>query len=76
MFSAVITKKYDAWYDTNKFAYLSELEALRKVLPEVGRGLEIDVGTGRFAVPLGIDIGIDSSKRMIEIAKERGASVR
>ena len=69
-------KKYDAWYDRNEFAYLSELEAIKKVLPKEVRGLEIGAGTGRFTVPLGISIGIDPSKRMIEIAKERGASMR
>jgi ubiquinone/menaquinone biosynthesis C-methylase UbiE len=69
-------KKYDAWYDRNKFAYLSELEAVRKVLPKKGKGLEIGVGTGRFAQPLGIQYGIDPSKRMLEIARKRGVEVR
>ena len=61
-------KKYDEWYDRNPFAYLSELKAVQKALPEAGKGLEIGVGTGRFAAPLGISIGVDSSEKMIEIA--------
>ncbi|MBL7130983.1 MAG: class I SAM-dependent methyltransferase [Candidatus Omnitrophica bacterium] len=65
-------KKYDAWYDRNKFAYLSELKAIRKVLPKRGEGLEIGVGTGKFAAPLKITIGIDPSKNMIDIAQKRG----
>ncbi|MDP8299697.1 MAG: SAM-dependent methyltransferase, partial [Candidatus Tantalella remota] len=65
-------KRYDAWYDENRFAYLSELEAVRKVLPEEGYGLEIGVGSGRFAAPLGIAKGIDPSKKMVELARERG----
>lgn len=69
-------KRYDAWYDRNNFAYLSELEALRKVLPKKGKGLEIGVGTARFAAPLGIKYGIDPSKKMLEIAKKRGVKVR
>jgi len=69
-------KKYDAWYEKNKFAYLSELQALKKALPEFGKGLEIGVGTGRFAKPLGITLGIDPSKRMIDIAASRGVTVR
>ena len=69
-------KKYDAWYDRNKFAYLSELEAIKKVLPKSGKGLEIGVGTGRFAAPLGVAIGIDPAKNMIEIARQRGVSAR
>jgi len=65
-------KKYDSWYDKNKFAYLSELTAIRKVCPKKGKGLEIGVGTGRFAAALGIKYGIDPSSKMLEIAKKRG----
>ena len=69
-------KKYDTWYDKNIFAYLSELEAIRKVLPQKGKGLEIGVGTGRFAAPLGIAVGIDPAKNMVKIARERGVDAR
>jgi ubiquinone/menaquinone biosynthesis C-methylase UbiE len=69
-------QKYDTWYDTHKFAYLSELEAIKKVLPKKGKGLEIGVGTGRFAAPLGIKYGIDPSKKMLEITRKRGVEVK
>lgn len=69
-------KKYDAWYERNKFAYFSELEAVKKVLPREGTGLEIGVGTGRFAAALGIQYGIDPSKKCLEIAKKRGIKVK
>lgn len=69
-------KKYDAWYDRNKLVYLSELEALRKVLPKDSRGLEIGVGTGRFASALGTTLGIDPSEEMLEAAQQRGVNVR
>jgi ubiquinone/menaquinone biosynthesis C-methylase UbiE len=69
-------RKYDAWYDKNEFAYFSELKAIRKVLPKKGKGLEIGVGTGRFAQVLGIESGIDPSKNMIEIARKRGINVK
>ena len=69
-------KRYDSWYDRNKFVYLSELEAIRKVLPKEGKGLEIGVGTGRFADGLGIKFGIDPSKNMLKIAKQRGIDAR
>ncbi|MDD4909672.1 MAG: class I SAM-dependent methyltransferase [Candidatus Omnitrophica bacterium] len=69
-------KKYDAWYDRHRFAFLSELEAIKKVLPRDGKGLEIGVGTGRFAAALGITTGIDPSRNMLEIAQERGVNVR
>jgi len=69
-------QRYDEWYDKHKFVYLSEIEAVRKVLPEGGKGLEIGVGTGRFASQLGIQYGIDPSKRMLEIAKKRGIKAK
>ena len=68
-------KAYDEWYERNTFAYLSELEAVKKVLPEKGKGLEIGVGTGRFAGPLKIQYGIDPSLNMLGAAKKRGISV-
>ncbi len=68
--------RYDAWYDTHKFAYLSELELLKGLVPASGRGLEIGVGTGRFAGPLGIAEGVDPSARMLAVAGLRGVNVR
>ena len=69
-------KRYDNWYEKNKFAYLSELKVARKVLPRKGKGLEIGVGTGRFAAALGISTGIDPSESMIKIARKRGIDAR
>ncbi|MFA4989390.1 MAG: methyltransferase domain-containing protein [Candidatus Omnitrophota bacterium] len=68
-------KKYDAWYDKHKFAFLSEIEAIKKILPQNEKGLEIGIGTGRFAARLGIAMGIDPSGKMLKIAQERGAHV-
>jgi len=69
-------EKYDFWYDKYRLAYLSELKALREVIPKSGKGLEIGVGTGRFASPLGITLGIDPSLEMLKIAKSRGVNTR
>jgi len=69
-------KKYDAWYDKNRFAYLSELKAIKRVLPKRSKGLEIGVGTGRFASLLGIKYGIDPAKNMLKVASQRGIKVR
>ncbi|MDP8218279.1 MAG: class I SAM-dependent methyltransferase [Candidatus Theseobacter exili] len=71
----IFYRKYDAWYDRNRFAYLSELEALKRVIPKEARGVEIGVGTGRFAVPLGIRFGVEPSFEMAFLAKERGVEV-
>ena len=64
-------EEYEEWFEKNKFTYRSEIEALKKVMPE-GKGLEVGVGTGRFAGPLGIDTGIDPSENMVKIAESRG----
>jgi len=69
-------QEYDAWYERNRFAYLSELEAVKKVLPQKGYGLEVGVGSGRFAGFLGVDVGIDPSKKMAELARGRGVDAR
>jgi ubiquinone/menaquinone biosynthesis C-methylase UbiE len=63
---------YDQWYENNKSIYLSELEAFKKVIPINKKGLEIGVGTGRFAEPLGIEYGVDPSENMLSIARKRG----
>ena len=42
---------------------------------EFPTGLEVGVGSGRFAVPLGIHWGIDPSQRLAVMAKNRGIEV-
>jgi ubiquinone/menaquinone biosynthesis C-methylase UbiE len=69
-------KKYDSWYDKNKFTYFSELKLLSAIIPKNKKGLEIGVGTGRFAEPLGIKYGIDPSENMLKFAKDRGIIVK
>jgi SAM-dependent methyltransferase len=66
--------RYEAWFRRYPEAYHSELLAIRALLPWQGLGLEIGVGTGRFAGPLGISIGIDPSRAMLVYAIERGIS--
>lgn len=69
------TARYEAWFDEHDAAYVSELLALRRFVPMQGRGLEIGVGSGRFAAPLGIQVGIDPSPAMLVHARERGITV-
>jgi hypothetical protein len=44
-------ERYEAWFERHPAAYASELLALRPFVPLSGRGLEIGVGSGRFAAP-------------------------
>ena len=65
-------REYDDWFVENSFAYLSEVEAIRRFIPDTGLGVEIGAGTGRFSIPFGIKIGIEPAKGMARIAQSRG----
>jgi ubiquinone/menaquinone biosynthesis C-methylase UbiE len=68
-------EKYESWFERNSAAYKSELEAVKALFPEHGKGLEIGVGTGLFAAPLGVRFGLDPSKNMSKAAMKRGVKV-
>ncbi len=70
------SEDYEKWFDLNKYAYESELKAVRHFIPEKGRGLEIGIGSGLFAQPLGIQEGIEPSLPMAKIAEDRGLKVK
>jgi ubiquinone/menaquinone biosynthesis C-methylase UbiE len=69
-----LTERYEEWFEKNRLAYLSELKGVKSLLPG-GRGIEIGVGTGRFAKPLGIEFGIDPSISMLKVARRRKINV-
>jgi SAM-dependent methyltransferase len=66
--------RYDDWFVRHAAAYHSELLAVRAQLPWQGLGLSIGVGTGRFAAPTGIQIGIDPAHAVLGYAAQRGIS--
>lgn len=66
---------YDAWFEKHADLYQAELEAVRSFIPASSSGVEIGVGTGRFAAPLGIPIGVEPAPRMAELARQRGIEV-
>ncbi len=68
------TGRYESWFEKNLFAYSSELKGIKKLLPN-GKGIEIGVGSGRFAKPLSIKFGVDPSLAMLKKAKERDVKV-
>jgi len=63
--------KYEQWFIKNKYAYKSELLAIRKQLPKSKFGVEIGVGSGRFAAPLGITLGVEPSSKMRMLSKKK-----
>jgi len=69
------TDRYENWFERNKYVYQSEINAIRQILPDFKKGVEIGLGSGRFAEPLGIKFGIEPSSKMRKIARDRGIKV-
>ncbi|MDD5454143.1 MAG: class I SAM-dependent methyltransferase [Candidatus Ratteibacteria bacterium] len=69
------SQRYENWFENNKFAYQSELLAVKKIMPKDGEGIEIGVGSGRFAELLGIKLGVEPSPKMRKIAEKKGIKV-
>lgn len=70
-----IADAYDQWYETpeGQAIFQAEVNCLRLLSEEFrGRWLEAGVGTGRFALALGVKEGIDPSPRMLKKAAQRG----
>jgi len=66
---------YDAWFDSadGRIIFEREVACLRKAMsPTAGRWLEVGVGTGQFAVALGVAEGVDPSPSMRAMAERRG----
>jgi len=67
--------EYDRWFENHGIEYELELKTIRKFLPKTGKGIEIGAGTGRFAAPLEVSLGIEPSKSMRDIAITRGVDI-
>jgi SAM-dependent methyltransferase len=68
--------EYDQWFDTNVYAFQSEVEAIRRWILPNRRGIDIGTGTGRFANAIGIHEGIEPSRPMAMVARQKGIDVR
>jgi ubiquinone/menaquinone biosynthesis C-methylase UbiE len=73
------TEDYERWFEKNDLLYRSEINLLKHLLEqnevETSNGIEVGVGSGRFAVPLNVPFGIDPSLAMLKIAKNKGIKV-
>ncbi len=67
--------RYDQWFERHKHAYESELLALRELVPQTPRSIEIGVGSGRFAAPLSVRFGVEPSPKMAKLSRARGIDV-
>ena len=66
---------YEVWFKKHKTIYEDEVQTAKKLIGSASNGLEIGIGSGKFALPLGIKIGIEPSKRMRELAQAKGLEV-
>ena len=66
---------YDRWFDDHANIFRSELLAIRHVLPEPGDWVEVGVGSGRFAMELGIKRGVEPASGIASLASSRGIHV-
>jgi SAM-dependent methyltransferase len=69
------SQEYDRWFVRNKHIYHAEINAIKQFIPKDKNGVEIGVGTGRFALPLGLKVGVEPSKKMAEISRKQGIKV-
>jgi ubiquinone/menaquinone biosynthesis C-methylase UbiE len=69
--------EYDNWFEQEgAHIFAIEVRAFEEVLDSLPKPwLEIGVGSGRFAKALGIEIGIDPSAKLLELAIKRGIKV-
>ena len=70
------TDDYDRWFDEHPLIYGAELKAVDALLPRSREGgLEIGVGSGKFASRLGVPVGVEPSIPMAERAARQGIDV-
>ena len=67
--------EYEQWFKENHYVYESEVEAVRRFIPYNKKGIEIGIGTGRFAVPLNIKEGVEPSVAMRDYSLRLGLTV-
>lgn len=69
-----LASAYDAWFEgEGKLIFAIEVKAFKEVLSLLPKPwLEVGVGSGRFAQALGINTGVDSSLKLLEMARTRG----
>jgi len=69
------TDAYEEWFEKHPDLYRWEIEAVEALLPYFEDAVEIGIGTGRFAIPLGIRMGVEPSAQMAARAMEKGLEV-
>jgi ubiquinone/menaquinone biosynthesis C-methylase UbiE len=63
---------YEEWFDKNPLLYADEVQTLKRLVGKSTNGVDIGMGSGRFAIPLGIYVGVEPSQKMRGIALVKG----
>ncbi len=69
------SEEYDQWFAKNTDKYQAEIQALKNFIPADKKGLEVGVGSGKFAAPLKVKTGVDPSPKMARKSKNLGIQV-
>ncbi len=69
------TRKYEEWFQNHIAVYVSEVHAIGELIPKGKKGIEIGIGSGLFANPVGIKDGVEPSKEMRKLAELRDLNV-
>jgi ubiquinone/menaquinone biosynthesis C-methylase UbiE len=70
--------EYEDWFNKYNAVFESELLAIRshlEKLPKNISGIEVGLGTAKYAAPLGIKEGVEPSEKMRKIAIKKGIEV-
>jgi ubiquinone/menaquinone biosynthesis C-methylase UbiE len=72
-----LASAYDAWFEgEGNLIFAIEVQCFQKALSLLPKPwLEIGVGSGRFAQSLGIEIGLDPSINLLDMARKRDINV-
>lgn len=68
-------REYEAWFNKNQETFQSELRAIKAVLPPFRKAVDVGTGTGIFAKELGVSMGVEPSRAMAELARQKGIKV-
>jgi len=69
-------EEYDHWFEEHWEEYHAELDWIRRLFPPPdSRSIEVGAGSGRFAAPLGITLGIEPSRALGRMARRRGIEI-
>ncbi len=69
------SNEYDEWFEKNSNLYDAELNVIKSMLKPFKFALEVGVGTGKFAKPFNIPIGIEPCPQMADKAQKLGINV-